>query len=107
MYEEEYALVIRRLSKFYVGQRVLYSGRTNYSYADGKEMKYAVKNAKATIITKTKHNVVVQLDDYRQPYRTKSALKDMDAIEVIPPKQYAVITECDLACGDKHLEEIY
>ena len=95
------------MSNFYVGQRVLYTGRTNYSYADGKEMKYAVKKAKATIIKKTRHNVLVQLDDYRPSYRTQSSFVLLNAIDVIPPKQYAIITECDLACGEKHLEEIY
>ena len=96
--EENYAPVagIRRLNAFGVGQRVIYSGKTNYSY---DEKKIASKKV-GTIITKSAANVVIQLDEYMKPYRTNTG------VDVLPPKQYAVVTESDLACGSKTMEAI-
>ena len=101
----DFVAPIRRLNRFRTGQRVLYSGSTNYTYYEGGHKCVAHKE-KATIIGKSENNVVLKLDNYRQPYRTKSVLPLLNAIDVIPPHQYAVVTECDLACGDKVIDTI-
>ena len=103
----EFALTVRRLPKFYIGERVVYSGRTNYSYYEGKEpMKFA-KNERGTIVSVSNNNVVVKLDDYRKPYRTTSTIPYMDSVDVLPIHQYAVVTEGNLACGEQTLKDIY
>ena len=92
--------IVKRLKGFYINQRVIFSGRTNYSYGE-KELHLIASKQYGTVVGKTDNNVVVMLDDYKNVYR------DNKGADVIPPKQYAVVTECDLACGCKTLESLY
>ena len=103
----EFALSIRRLPKFYIGQRVIYSGKTNYSYYEGKEPVNFAKNEYGTVISVSENNVTVMLDKYKHRYTTTSAIPYLDGVDVIPIKQYAVVTEGSLACGDQTLKDIY
>ena len=103
----EFALTVRRLPNYYIGQRVLYSGRTNYSYYEGKEPMNFAKGAIGTVVSVSNNNVVVKLDKYRKPYRTKSTIVYMDSVDVLPIHQYAVVTEGSLACGDQTLQDYY
>lgn len=98
--EDKYPAVaaVHRLNKFRLDQRVIYSGRTNYSYGDSSNVQRAVSKAKGTIVGKSELNIVIMLDDYKKPYQTKKG------IDVIPPKQYALVTEADLACGTKEVD---
>ena len=105
--ESDYPAVaaVHRLNRYRIGQRVLYSGRTSYSWGDS-EVHNAASKKLATIINKTENNITLELDEYRKPYRTKSSFPTLNAIDVIPVKQYAVVTECDLACGCKTVDAI-
>ena len=88
--------------RFHVGQRVLFTGRTSYNYAgDGSK---GVNKEPGTIIN-IGNCIVVELDEYRHPYFTKSpGIVTMDNIYTVPPRQYGIVGIGDLACGDKKLE---
>ena len=99
-------LTVQRLNRFRIDQRVLYTGRTNYSWGTDKDTYCTVKSAKGTIISKSTANIVIKLDDYRKPYRTTSTIPYMDAVDVIPIQQYAVVTESDLVLGTKKVDTL-
>lgn len=105
--EKDYPAIapVHRLNKFRVGQHVIYSGRTNYSWGDS-DVHHVASKKLATIINKTENNITLQLDDYRRPYRTESSIPFLNGVDVIPVKQYAIVTECDLACGCKVVDTV-
>ena len=105
--EKDYPAIapVHRLNRFRIGQRVIYSGRTNYSWGDSVVHCIASKEL-ATVVNKTDNNITLELDNYRKPYRTSSSIIFLNAIDVIPTKQYAVVAESDLACGCKVVDTI-
>lgn len=100
-----------------VGDRVLVSGETTYSYfwggietknwkrgLRGKIINAVVTKAPATVIQRTDHMVYVELDKSRKPHLTYSCVPECDGIWTIPQKQYMCISIGDACCGDKVIE---
>lgn len=91
--------------KFHVGQRVLFTGRTSYNYAG--DCSKGVNKEPGTI-TILNNCMIIELDEYRHPYFTKSPnIVEMDNIYVVPQRQYGVVSIGDLVCGDKKVEPMF
>lgn len=111
---------MKRVSLFkqlHIGDKVLVSGVTSYSYYwGGIETKYwkrgtygeiinkVAHKEPATVIQVTEHVVYLELDNSRKSYLTKSNIPEMDGVWVIPQKNIASVSIGDITCGDKIIE---
>ena len=100
-------------NQFKVGDRVLFSGFSNYSYHEGKHF-MSDKNIQhkelGTVISRSDTSITVKLDKIEgnhKPHRTNCSLLEWDSIEVLPMEHYAVIGLGDFICSDKKLEKLY
>ena len=95
---------------FKVGDRVLFSGCSNYSYFEGVEEKthrYIQKNELGTVISRSETSITIKLDKIEgkhRPHRFTSSLPELNGIDVLPMEHYAVIGIGDFVCGDKKIK---
>lgn len=99
--------------QFKVGDRVSFSGFSNYSYHEGKHFmsdKNIQKNELGTVVSRSDTSITVKLnkiEDKHKPHRTDCSLPEWNGIEVLPMEHYAVIGLGDFMCNDKDLKKLY
>ena len=97
-------------NSFRVGDRVLFSGTSNYSYFEGVEEKThrnKQKNELGTIVSRSDVNITIKLDKIEgkhRPHRFVSSLPELNGVDVLPMEHYAVIGIGDFFSGDKKIK---
>ena len=99
-------------NQFNVGDRISFSGFSNYSYHEGKHFmsdRNIQKNEPGTVVSRSEVNITIKLDKIEGkhlPHRTKCSIPEWDGIDVLPMEHIAVVGIGDFCCGDKDIKRL-